>query len=88
MRTANRILGHKNAVQADQSEDFCHLTRRIAHGEVVPFLAGGGVNGDERGNAGSVDAFNGAEVQGQALFVDQRQDPLQKPLIVTPDQFC
>lgn len=83
----NRILGQENAVQADQSEDSCHLTRGIADGEIVPFLAGSGVDGDQRGDTGRIDALDGAEVEDEALVMNERHDALQKPLIVTPDQF-
>jgi hypothetical protein len=87
MWRANRILGHENAVQADQSEDFRYVTRRIANSEVVAFLAGSGVDRNQGGYASCVDAFDGAEVEDEALVLDQRHDALQEPLIVTPDQF-
>ena len=63
------------------------MTRRIADGEIVAFLACGGIDRNQGGNAGRIDALDGAEVEDEALLVDKRQDALQKPLIVTPDQF-
>jgi hypothetical protein len=87
MRILNRILGQENAIQTDKTKDFRYVVRRVGNSEDVARLAGSGVHRDQGRNASRVNPFDRPEIESDALLVDQRQDTLQEPAIMTPNQF-
>jgi len=67
IRSAKRIPGQKDPVEADEAKDFHHAGRRIEDREAVSRLTGVAIERDKGGNAGGIDAFDGVEVERKAL---------------------
>lgn len=82
-----RILGNEDGRQPDEGEDFRDVRGDVADGKRVAGVKRVGVESDESGDAGSIDAFNSGEIECDALAAHEGGEERDEALIGATHQF-
>ena len=78
----------KDAVEADDSQDPCHLRRRIDNCELMARLASRAVKRDQGGQSRRINTFDRAEVEADGTALDERLQLFENLLLPPPDELA
>jgi hypothetical protein len=87
LRSEHRIVGYKNVVEVNQRQHLIHARRHVLDREGMTVGARGGIERNEGGNAGRIDAVNAVQIEDHVLFAQQGGQALDEAIILTADEF-